>query len=186
LSENSYCISSDSSSGTCSVVYGNKNYDENVVVFDVSISTNAKLMDISNDEVTNKMVLYDCAYNACIQTYGYIQKNGEIYECSTKKSTKINSIIECNEETVGQVMYTDVDGFQICTINEMKVSLNGKILFSYTLKKVGNNYHYVIKPYPTYDNDFFGGDYEYSNTTSVKTQENIAVLTMRSKYINFQ
>jgi len=129
------------------------------------------------------LVLYDCAYNSCIQTYGYIQKNGEIFECGTEKTIPISSITECNENTVGKVMYTNVDGFQICIFEELKYFLNNNKLPSYALKKIGNNYHYIIKPYFTYDIDFFAGDYEYYNSTMIKTQENIAVLTMRSKYI---
>jgi len=192
LSENSYCIAenkiylgSDSSTGACTVKYGDKNYQEGIIIFDVSMATQTELIDISTDSITDNIVLYDCAYNACIQTYGYIQKDGAIYECGTIKSSKISSITECSEETVGQVMYTDVDGFQICVLEEVKISSQGIPLSSYTLRRIENNNYYTIKPYSTYDISFFAGDYEYSNTTMIKTQENVAALTMRSKSICF-
>jgi len=196
LSDGTYCIDNekgkiylgtDTSSGACSVKFGDKNYNEAIIVFDVTEPHNAKLVNIKNDELTDKkLVLYDCAYNSCQQTYGYIiQKDGGLLECGTKTCTTITETITvCNEDTVGQVMYTDMDGYQMCVLEDIRISVNGLPVSTYTFKPIiGTDHHYTLNAYTTYDTNFFGGDYEYFNSTLVKTQENMAVLTMRSKYI---
>lgn len=195
LAKNYICIfnkriyKSSNDDGTCETIYGKSMINEGIKVFDVTNTGVATEIILTSSSLDNKkIVLYDCAYGECKQTYGYIQQNTKIYQCSISTTTVIEaSISECNELTMSQVRYSPENKFQICVLEKIELvqvqNMDHEIPVSkYTFKDVDSDYYYTIKPYAVPDIGYFAGDYEYSNVGLVKTHLNIAAFTMRSKF----
>jgi len=180
-------------SGSCSVTYGHENYDEGIQIFDRQDLEEIKKILPSTETGTSSiassdLILYDCAYGKCIQTYGYVRNLENTYEISeTGTSTFSNE--ECSAANVGKVKYTSAvvgtspEKFEICGLKEITIPADGTPTASYEALEISStiNNHFVIKPSPTPASGTFAG-FNYYNIGLVKTQPYTAALSMKSKY----
>lgn len=201
LKANNYCISdnkviykgaNDSSDGSCEIAYGNGSTttDDGILVFDVTIENEASLIDLTNSTPLLEIptfVLYDCSYGECIQTYGYVKYNNKIYQCNSVSSIEFKSISSCNQNTIGQVQYNLDDSspsFKICVFEKTIFSEDGEEpSLSYTLKNIEDSNYYLIRSNSNNNMGIFAGDFEYYNIGLIKTKNNIAAFSMKSKNI---
>jgi len=125
--------------------------------------------------------MYDCAYEKCIQTYGFVHDASKVYQVSST-ATKDNGsgVSECNSNNVGRVKYSS--GYQVCALKEITVNSatpTPTYSFASVATASANNY-FVIKPAATPATGTFV-DYSYYNLGLIKAESNTIGLAMRSK-----
>ncbi|MBE6494087.1 MAG: hypothetical protein E7Z84_05725 [Methanosphaera stadtmanae] len=198
LELNKYCIDNDdntiykgttsAASGACEIAYGNSNRDEGILVFDITKSNVTTIVNPSNTTISSDSptyVLFDCSYEDCLPTYGYIHfaDDNKLFLCNSFGSTEVESVTDCNSSTLGQVKYDDANDFQICILDSGTVDGDGNISYTYSFKPVGNYGHYLIDANAGdatgTSKVTFAGE-EYSSKRIIKTQTNVVAFSMKS------
>eukprot|EP00833_Pecoramyces_ruminatium_P004848 jgi/Orpsp1_1/1178880/evm.model.c7180000067068.1 len=163
--------------GQCELVFGKDISDEGIAVFNIESYANNTLVDISSmkDPISNPaFALYDCAYGECKQTYGYTKYNKKIYYVSTSTGTiQATSIDKCNKDNAGKLKFSKNE-FQLCALEKVEFSEEGKPVFSYAFKDIEDNAYYhvtsdVIFDYVTEE------DFDKYSIELLKSNHNIIV-----------
>lgn len=195
LNENSYCIDKTTnaskpviyvgtgSNGACSPAFGNVDYDEGLIIFNVKTSTDVKTVDLNADGTLEDMdsyVIYDCGYGKCLQTTGFALINDAIHECTTAGcSTTLTDSYDgegenvCKQANAGKINSASKDGLRICMLKEVTVDGPEPVAHYEEIKITGNN-HFVLKPQatvPLTSSNFVGST--YNHITLIKSQPNI-------------
>ena len=124
------------------------------------------------------LVIYDCAYGVCTQTYGYVRDNdGKLYLCTTTGSGEYTGPSALNvKESNGQIN----QGINVGILSDIAVNDSGSTP-AYASVTVTGQHHFIIKPEAT-PSDGYIGDFKYSNIGLLKTEEDVVALTMNSMY----
>jgi len=165
----------DDNNGSCEIAYGNSIDDEGILIFDVTFANNTVQLDPTNITPDNNFVLMDCGYGECIQTFGYVQSGGKVYECnySGSREISVSDINSCDQSNLGKVTYSSGNGFQIC-IND------ANDLTTFTMKAIDGSDTLVIKPDGT--TGTFANE-SFNSPGILKMQNNIVAFTSKSIYI---
>lgn len=208
LANGKYCIAdagsgkyriflSSNNNGACAVAYGDKEMDEGILAFDIKDPLNPVLADLSTTLTNPYLVLYDCAYGECRQTYGYVENNGKIYQVSPSGTVDITNYARSEEAAlcesnsdVGKVRYTPASGrkraaarFEVCIMKSIDMDATtglGTIVPEWKEISSTSKDYYIIKPDASPYSGKFAGDLSYYNIGLLKTQPHLVAKSMLS------